>query len=147
MTPDQATQVAGIWRRAWHSANPQVNAAELAPAAHWLERVCSEFFGPAECWVAVGPVLQGFVVMELAKGYLAQLHVDPDWQGQGIGRLLIEHACECMPTGWSLHVAQSNRRAQQFYAAASMQRGELGHDPVTGRQRVAWHWVPASTRG
>lgn len=146
MTSGQAAQVAGIWRRAWHSANPQVRVADLAPGDHWLERVRSEFFGPAECWVLAGAALQGFVVIEPARAYLAQLHVDPDWQGQGAGRLLIEQACERMPAGWSLHVAESNQRAQRFYGAAGMQRGESGHDPVTGRARVAWHWRPAAAR-
>lgn len=142
--PDEAQALAALWRRAWHSANPHVDARDLAPLAHWVNRVRQEFFGAAECWTPIGSELRGFLVIEPSLRHVAQLQVEPAWQGQGLGRRLIEQACERMPAGWSLHVAEGNRRAQHVYAAAGLLRGGPDTDPVTGRRRVAWHWVPGS---
>lgn len=146
--PRQAPALATLWRRAWHSANPQVAESALAPPAHWLERVRQEFFGQAECWVLAvdSQQLCAFLVIEPSRRYLAQLQVDPAWQGQGAGRRLIEQACERMPEGWHLHVAAGNRRAQDFYASAGLRLGDAGTDPVTGRHRVAWHWDAPPTQ-
>jgi len=43
------------------------------------------------------------------------LFVDPVAQSRGVGSALIEHAKACSPSGLTLWVFESNRRAQAFY--------------------------------
>lgn len=142
--PDDTEAMPALWRRAWASANPQVPSGDVAPPAHWRARAHSECFGAAECWLADGDGgLRGFLVIEPARRYLAQLHVEPAWHGRGIGRRLLAQACERMPDGWTLHMAEDNRRAHRFYAAAGLQAGARDLHSATGRPRIAWHWLPA----
>ncbi|MQA33563.1 GNAT family N-acetyltransferase [Modestobacter roseus] len=50
--------------------------------------------------------------------WLAQLYVDPDHQGAGVGRALLDDAVRARPEGLSLRVFQRNIRARHFYEAA-----------------------------
>jgi hypothetical protein len=50
--------------------------------------------------------------------WLEQLYVDPDAQGRGIGRALLDTARKASPGGLLLHVFTRNVRARRFYEAA-----------------------------
>ncbi len=61
-----------------------------------------------------GPVT-GFVAIE--DTLLTWLYVDPEWQGQGVGKALTAHALHLLgPEGWVMVLA-SNTRAVDFYAS------------------------------
>ncbi len=51
--------------------------------------------------------------------WLEQLYVDPDAQGRGIGRALLDTARKASPGGLLLHVFTRNVRARRFYEAAA----------------------------
>lgn len=139
--PRDDAALAAIWRAAWASANPQV--AQPAPHAHWLARVRAEFVPPVRTLVySWQGVPAGFMAIDPAKGYLHQLHVAPAAQGRGLGGRMVEAACALCPQGWSLHVARTNLRAQAFYRRHGLAGGVASRDPVTQRERVAYHWRP-----
>jgi len=141
MAPSEAAALAGIWRRAWASAHR--DARVLEPIAHWLARVNAEFKPPAELLVAEREdQLLAFMLLQPSRRYVAQLYVDPHLHGQGCGRQLLDEACRRMPGGWRLHVATVNRTAQNFYAHYGLQRGTVDRHPVTGRERLEYHWRP-----
>ncbi len=138
-TGTDAPMLAALWRRAWASANPLV--AEVAPLAHWLERVHAEFCPPCLTLVGVHDgTATAFMVLDVEAAHLHQLFVDPGAQGTGIGAALVAHVCALCQQGWSLHVASTNLRARRFYARYGLQ--EHGHDrhPITGRERVLCRW-------
>jgi ribosomal protein S18 acetylase RimI-like enzyme len=61
----------------------------------WMTRYLEHLVGRGEMHVAeAGSVVQGFVaVVDIGKAtHLADLFVDPAWQGQGIGGLLLRTA-------------------------------------------------------
>ena len=131
--------LAALWRRAWHSANPDIAAPE--PHAHWLARVQSEFAAPCEVLaIESAGRLAGFMAFNRITAYVAQLFVDVDVQGKGLGRALLDQACRHMPAGWSLHVATSNWGARRFYERYGMQPGAVDRNPHTGRERIAYRW-------
>ena len=63
-----------------------------------------------------GSRLVGFAAV--AGGWLEQLYVDPDHQGRGVGRALLEDAKRLRPGGLRLHVFTRNEPARRFYEAA-----------------------------
>ncbi len=140
-TGDEATVVAGIWRRAWASAHYDADVVE--PIGHWLARVNAEFKPPAELLLVEreGQLL-AFMVLHTARRYIAQLYVDRHLQGQGVGRMLLDEACRRMPGGWRLHVARVNVNAQHFYTRYGLLRGAVDRHPGSGRQRVEYIHLP-----
>ena len=56
----------------------------------------------------------------------------------------LDEASVRMPLGWKLHVATSNTAAQRFYERYGLVRGAVDRHPASGRERVAYHWYPAS---
>ena len=139
-SPDNSC-LARIWREAWASANPEVST--LAPLEHWLERVQREF-GPPNLVLVHGhdDRLVAFGVVDVNEAYLHQLHVSPSVQGEGIGGRLIGRVKELCPSGWALHVAASNERAQRFYVRHGLTAGSTTLNPVTGRERILYSWRP-----
>lgn len=141
-TAEESIVLAGIWRRAWISANR--NAAFTEPISHWLKRVQTEFVPPAEVVLAErdGQVLAFMVLLE-RREYVAQLFVEPHLRNQGLGQALLDEASVRMPLGWKLHVAVGNMAAQRFYERYGLVRGAVDHHPASGRERVAYHWHPS----
>ena len=68
--------------------------------------------------------------------YVANLAVDPDYQGQGIGRQLLAAAAQqAQERGYrllSLHVAASNARALRLYEGVGFSREVTIHPPYRG---------------
>jgi ribosomal protein S18 acetylase RimI-like enzyme len=67
-----------------------------------------------ETWLAwEDETALGLLVLDGSK--LDWLFVDPVAQSRGVGSALIEHAKALSPSGLTLWVFESNRRAQAFY--------------------------------
>ena len=132
-------EIAQLWRSAWMSANPTV--AQVEPLAHWLARVRNEFRDLQVTLLLLNEDrLAAFMAVDPEARYLHQLFVAPDFQGQGIGARMIQQVCALCPEGWSLHVAESNVRARDFYARNHLQQGDEDVNPITGRVRVSYTW-------
>ena len=137
--------LARLWRRAWHSANPWVALADVAPPAHWEARAHAEFGPPCLTWVAVqGQAIAAFLVLDPGRAYLHQLFVSPEAQGQGLGAALVRQIATLCPGGWTLHVATANSGARRFYARCGLREGLIDTHPATGRERVLCRWLPSA---
>ena len=129
--------MATLWRRSWGSANPSIQT--LAPLAHWLGRVESEFKTPRQAYVFEWEgAVAAFVVLEPSKFYLHQLFVAPKWQRRGWGASLIGWIHATFPDGWSLHVAASNTSARRFYERHGLRAESMDVHPLNGRERVLY---------
>lgn len=67
-------------------------------------------------WVArieTQPV--AFLALDRPLDQLAQMFVDPAFQGKGIGAFLLEHSKSQMIEGFWLRTAKSNTGARRFY--------------------------------
>lgn len=116
--PADEAALAHLWFESWMSVgltSPSVTRAELA------ERVPRELAGRWDVTVAErdGELL-GFVALALEENRLDQIFITPDAQGQGVGSLLFEVACQKMPHGFWLSTQPGNRRACEFYERAGM---------------------------
>lgn len=131
----------------------RIHIAARAEAMPWLPVVHSdeETFWWAEhvllveneVWVAE---LDGAVVgfAAVAPGWLDQLYIDPECQGIGIGRRLLDLAKERQPDELRLHAFARNARARRFYEAAGfilIGEGD-GSDNEEGEPDALYRWRP-----
>ncbi|NIY81095.1 GNAT family N-acetyltransferase [Celeribacter sp. HF31] len=108
-----------IWRRASERAHPFFTSAQLDEQQVQVERT---YLPKAETWVALrGASPLGFIGLlpdpeSTAKGaIIGGLFVAPEAQGQGVGRLLVDHA-RGLKHHLSLEVYETNLAACGFYA-------------------------------
>jgi GNAT superfamily N-acetyltransferase len=113
--PPDALAAAELWLRARRSAT-----GAIPPPAHPDDDVRSWFttrvVADLELWLAEdvpARTLAGLLVLDGA--WLAQLYVDPDRTGRGIGASLLELAKRQRPGGLRLWTFVSNAGAQRFY--------------------------------
>ncbi|MEV6958478.1 GNAT family N-acetyltransferase [Streptomyces sp. NPDC051207] len=108
-----AEAAAGVWLRSFSAALPTVVRPRSDDEVRWYFR---EVLVPqAHTWVAEAPGGGLVGVMVLADGELAQLYLDPDWRGCGLGDRFVALAKERSPSGLSLWTFQVNESAHRFY--------------------------------
>ena len=71
--------------------------------------------------------------------YLEDLYVTPKFRGQGLGKALLEHAKQRLPT-LRLQVYQQNRTACDFYRSQGFQVAADALDPHTGCAEWVMVW-------
>ncbi|WNV76530.1 GNAT family N-acetyltransferase [Geodermatophilus sp. DSM 44513] len=86
----------------------------------------------------------GFAALD--GNWLEQLYVDPDHQGRGAGRALLEDAQRLRPGGLRLHVFTRNTRARRFYEAAGfvLVAQSHGHDNEEREPDCTYVWTEAT---
>ena len=139
---DDAPALARIHLRARAAAGaafpPAVHAdAELLP--HLLAGVLPS----AEVWLArLDGEPAGYAVLE-GEDLLADLYVDPEAQGRGVGDALLAHARTRRPAGLTLSVFTSNTRAQSFYLCRGFEVvGGTSGDNEEGAPDLRMRWSP-----
>ena len=105
--------VADLWLRSRYASIPAI-----PPPVHSDDEVrewfASVVLPSGQLWVIEAD--EGLVAMlVLDNGWLAQLYVDPEWTGRGLGSRLVKLAKELHPNGLDLWTFQSNIRARCFY--------------------------------
>ena len=103
-----------IWVAAWTLVLPQIDFAGRSVwfAGHWR---MLEAGGAATMVGLVADSPQGFVIFHPASGYIDQICVSPETQGNGLSVLLLGAAKAHCPDGLTLKVNQDNPRAVGFY--------------------------------
>lgn len=91
-----------------------------------------------------GDRLLGFA--SVAGARLEQLYVDPDDQGAGVGRALLEDAKRVRPGGLSLHVFTRNAHARRFYEVAGFVLVEQSDGRGNEEQEpdCTYSWTPSA---
>lgn len=134
-TPSDMEDVLTIWLeaslQAHHFIDPAYWHANLAPMReHYLPAADSQL-------ICRNEQVLGFY--SLYEGSLAALFVAPAQQGKGLGKALLEHAKQQLPT-LLLQVYQQNRTACDFYRAQGFQVAAEGVDPHTGCAEWVMVW-------
>lgn len=93
-----------------------------------------------------GSRLLGFAAV--AGEWLEQLYVDPEHQGRGVGRALLEDVKRLRPGGLQAHVFTRNAPARRFYEAAGFVLVDQsdGHSNEEQEPDCTYAWTPRSTR-
>ncbi len=149
--PEYGLEVVKLWRRAFQRA---MGLSEQDPF--------EELDGHLDFFASLDPACHHLLIesdsstivafMSLSPGYLAHLYVHVDWQGQGLGRRLLEQAKALSGRGLELHTFARNTSAQAFYLSqgfAEVERGfaDIDDNPwATSRDQLAdilYRWNPA----
>ena len=114
MTPADFPAALDMWVAAWQVAYPSI---DFSTRRDWAKNHISglEQAG-ARVSVAVNDgKIAGLLVIDPGTGYLDQIVVASEMQGNGVAKLLIGEARRTCPQGIDLHVNADNTRAVEFY--------------------------------
>lgn len=120
---EEGEKLIAIWRRSVDATHDFLSNAYRAE----LEELVSDFLPEAPLWVAVTDQDEAVGFMLLTGEHMDALFVDPDVRGQGIGKMLVEHALTLAP-GLTTNVNEQNTQAVGFYKKMGFK--------VTGRSEV-----------
>jgi putative acetyltransferase len=131
-----------LWRRTWQDAYPDLDFA--ARLDWWRARWRDELVPRAAIVVAErdGAIL-GFVTVD-ASGYLDQIVVATECQGEGVADLLLAEARRLSPAGLDLHVNQDNARAIRFYRKHGFAITGADVNPRSGAPIYKMSWRPGA---
>lgn len=84
----------------------------------------------------------GLLALKIAENQIDQLFVSPEHKGQGIGKILLDHAKAQFPGGAWLSSAEKNYAAIEFYKRAGFVYVRTKPRPEYGRNDVIYEWRP-----
>ena len=118
-----AAALTALYLRSRTAAMPWlVSPYNAAETLSWMQYVV---VAEQRVWVAQRDArLLGFASVD--REWLESLYVDPESQGAGVGRALLEVVKQASPNGLALHVFTRNARARRFYEAAGFTLVESG---------------------
>ncbi len=130
-----------LWLKAWQHAYSDIDFN--ARMEWWRNRWLNEMLpvNDVVCALDRENRLIGVVTITPATGYLDQIYVDPDWQGEGVARALLDYAKTRCPEEVSLHVNQSNARAVGFYLREGFEITGEDVNPLSSlaTYKMRWH--------
>ena len=79
--------------------------------------------------------------MAMRNDFIDHLYVHPDYQNQGLGRLLLDYARQLSPDHIWLYTLQINMRAREFYERNGFTAEKFGvSPPPESEPDVEYHW-------
>ncbi|PSP28392.1 GNAT family N-acetyltransferase [Halobacteriales archaeon QH_2_65_14] len=136
------------WQEAYDDFLPEdvLDGMTTDPTAEdvdaWLDRLPEE--GGVTLGATVDGTARGYVLVRWTntkpfvrpgEAGLKEIHVHPDWWGDGIGTALFEHACEHIPddvAGIALEVFADNDVGRRFYESKGFAVSDSGTVDVAG---------------
>lgn len=138
-----AEQLTDMFRRSRTVAIPWlVSPHDEASTRWWMEHVV---LAGQHVRVAYNERPLGFAVVD--GDWLEHLYVDPEHQGRGVGRRLLEDAQRASTGRLALHVFTRNQRARYFYEVAGFVLGDQsdGSDNEEREPDCTYTWTASTT--
>lgn len=141
MLPADLPATVDMWVAAWQVAYP---AIDFASRRDWIVARIAELEGSGSRSFVVlqSAAIVGALIVDPATGYLDQLVVATEWQGCGVGDLLVAEARRIAPAGIDLHVNTDNARAIRFYAKHGFVVTGEDVNPRSGAPIYRMRWRP-----
>jgi ribosomal protein S18 acetylase RimI-like enzyme len=141
-TSDDFDAVTRLWRAAREQAFPDFQRAK----GHTFEEDCNYFrdviLQNNDVWVMeVDNQVAGFLA--IAGDFVDQLYIHPDFQRNGIGKILLDHARRLSPEHVWLYTLQINTNGRAFYEKNGFVAVRFGVSPAPESEPdVEYHWRP-----
>ena len=124
-----APSILGVWQRAVDATHTFLLPADRRA----IEAEVQAFLPSVPLWVAVDSVDQPVAFMTMTDSHMDALFVDPAYAGQGVGRMLVDHAMSLHGVITTDGNAQ-NRAAVGFYLHLGFT--ETGRSALDGQGRA-----------
>lgn len=119
----EMAQASRIHRASFDDRLPWLIGLHTPQEDQWFYENC--IFPQCEVWAAFSPDMAGIIAFK--QGWIEQLYILPEFQGQGIGSALLRQAQQTFPH-LQLWTFQRNIQAQKFYG----KRGFTAIDKTDG---------------
>jgi putative acetyltransferase len=141
MQPADLRETLDVWVSAWQAAYP---AIDFNARRDWMvDRIAElESTGSRSLVAMTGDRIVGAMVVNPDTGYLDQIVVALECQGQGVAEALLTTARQLAPAGLELHVNQDNARAVRFYEKHGFLTTGEDVNPRSGAPIYRMHWRP-----
>ena len=140
-TPADEDAAVELWQRTWQQTFPEIDFA--ARVSWWRERWRRELVPVARIILAeMDDVLEGFVTIDPASGYLDQIVVAPEFWGSNVALMLLDAGKRISPALLELLVNKDNARAIAFYEKNGFVYVGEDVNPVSGRPVNRMRWRP-----
>jgi putative acetyltransferase len=137
--PQDLEPTVELWYRTWCQTFPHLQHPQ--PYSQWQKRFRDDFVIRGSIWIAeINNHIIGFVVVISSEHELKQIFIDPNYQNQGIGSVLINKAKEICPFMLKLTVLQQNQKACRFYEKHGFTAGKLSINKVNGQPCIEYSW-------
>ena len=141
---DEYDEVARVWMNSWVSTG--IEAASESMLEKLRARVPAEVVKGWSLYVADdGGRLAAMLAMHLPDRYLDQLFVAPEYQGKGVGRMLLAFTRKLLPDEIWLRCVRENEKAWRWYEREGFVFEKETADPVSGRVMKYYRWKREGT--
>ncbi|QEN08192.1 GNAT family N-acetyltransferase [Oceanispirochaeta crateris] len=135
ITEKDITQIIDIWYEV------SLQAHDFIPSDYWRnnkDQMSDKYIPMSETYQATdGDEILGFI--SLLDDYLAAIFVKSEFQGKGIGSLLLNHAMNLRNT-LELKVFCKNRKSIEFYKSRGFTVISEAKDNETGESELVMKW-------
>jgi GNAT superfamily N-acetyltransferase len=139
--PHEYDEIARIWMASWVSTG--LAEASTFLLANLRARVRKEIDDGWSLFVADdNGNFAAMLALHLPDKYLDQLFVAPEYQGKGIGRLLLAFTRERLPDEIWLRCVRENEKAWRWYEREGFVYEKEEVSPVTGFMMKYYRWRP-----
>lgn len=130
-----------LWYRTWWQTFPHLQHPQ--PYSQWQKRFQADLVIRGNIWIVeIDNRILGFMVVISSEHELNQIFIDPNYQNQGMGSILINKAKEICPQYLKLSVLQQNQKACHFYEKHGFTAGKLSINKVNGQPCIEYSWFP-----
>jgi ribosomal protein S18 acetylase RimI-like enzyme len=136
---DEYDEVARVWMESWVSTGLEDASDSLL--AKLRTRVRTEIEKGWSLYVADdNGKLAAMLAMHVSDGYLDQLFVAPDYQGDGLGRRLLAFTRRHLPDEIWLRCVRENEKAWRWYEREGFAFEKEQVEPTSGRVMKYYRW-------
>lgn len=129
-----------MWVATWQAAYPKI---DFKARRDWMQdRIAELEESGSQSFVAVlDDAIVGMLIVNPASGYLDQICVATDRQGQGLAETLLDKARRVSPQLLDLHVNKDNARAIAFYRKQGFAVTGEATNPTSGKPIYLMRWT------
>jgi ribosomal protein S18 acetylase RimI-like enzyme len=137
-------EIARVWMNSWVSTG--LEDASNFLLAKLRARIPMEMEKGWSLFVAEdGGKLAAMLALHLPKQYLDQLFVAPEYQGQGLGRELLDFSRQLLPDEIYLRCVRENDKAWRWYEREGFGFEKEEVEPMTGFVMKYYRWKKQGT--
>ena len=141
---DEYDEVARVWMESWATVGIEAASAPLLEKLR--ARVRTEIANGWSLYVADdGGKLAAMLALHLPNNYLDQLFVAPDYQGRGVGRMLLGFTRTLLPDEIWLRCVRENEKAWRWYEREGFVFEKETVEPSIGFTMKYYRWKKEGT--